>query len=241
VAGRHLLEISVESAEAAAAAERGGADRIELCSELAVGGLTPSEASMTKTRATVQIPIFAMIRPRAGDFAYSEAEYASMRASIRLAKQLRLDGVVLGILTPERRVDVGRTRELVEVARRMEVTFHRAIDEAADLLVAVEEIAQTGANRILTSGGKRTALEGADKIADMISRARERVMILPGAGINPENVVEIAQKTGAAEFHSGLSSVLGRGAAGQQFEAEVRKLVKELRKICSVGQKPQAS
>jgi copper homeostasis protein len=231
VTGRYLLEISVESAEAAAAAERGGADRIELCSELALGGLTPSEALMMGTRENVQIPIFAMIRPRAGDFAYSEAEYASMRASIKLAKQLKLDGVVLGIFTPERRVDVRPTRELVELARPMEVTFHRAIDEAADLLEAVEEITETGASRILTSGGKPTALEGAEKIAEMISRARERVVILPGAGINPENVAEIARKTGAPEFHSGLSSVLARGTAGQKLEAEVRRLVKELREI----------
>jgi copper homeostasis protein len=231
VAGRYLLEISVENPEAAAAAERGGADRIELCSELALGGLTPSEALMIETRARVQIPIFAMIRPRAGDFAYSEAEFASMRASIQLAKQFQLDGVVLGILTPKQRADVGRTRELVELARPMEVTFHRAIDEAADLLEAVGEITQTGASRILTSGGKRTALEGAEKIAEMISRARERVVILPGAGINPENVAEIARKTGAPEFHSGLSSVLARGTAGLPFEAAVRKLVKELRGI----------
>jgi len=231
VAGRYLLEISAESVEAAVAAKRSGADRIELCSELAVGGLTPSAELMMGTRAEVQIPVFAMIRPRAGDFVYSEAEYASMRASIKLAKQLQLDGVVLGILTPERRVDVHRTRELVDMARGMEVTFHRAIDKTADLLEAVEDVAQTGASRILTSGGRETALAGAEKIAEMISRTRGRVVILAGAGINPGNVAEVARKTGAREFHSGLSSVLARSAAGEQIQAEVTRLAKELREI----------
>ncbi|HXL21538.1 MAG TPA: copper homeostasis protein CutC [Candidatus Dormibacteraeota bacterium] len=231
MAGRYLLEISAESVEAAVAAKRSGADRIELCSELAVGGLTPSAELMMGTRAEVQIPVFAMIRPRAGDFVYSEAEYASMRASIKLAKQLQLDGVVLGILTPERRVDVHRTRELVDMARGMEVTFHRAIDKTADLLEAVEDVAQTGASRILTSGGRETALAGAEKIAEMISRTRGRVVILAGAGINPGNVAEVARKTGAREFHSGLSSVLARSAAGEQIQAEVTRLAKELREI----------
>jgi copper homeostasis protein len=229
---KYLLEISVETLEGAMAAERGGADRIELCAELAVGGTTPSAGLMVETRANVAIPIFAMIRPRAGNFVYSDEEFAVMRASIKLAKQLQMEGVVLGILTAERRVDVERTRELMEFARGREVTFHRAVDETADLQAALEDVVQTGATRILTSGGKRAALEGAGVITEMISRSRGRVTILPGAGINAENAAEVLRKTGASEIHSGLSSALPYGSHDyKKFEAEVRKLAEQLRAV----------
>jgi copper homeostasis protein len=222
---KYLLEISLETLEGAMAAERGGADRIELCAQLSVGGVTPSAELMLKTRANLRIPIFAMIRPRAGNFVYSDEEFAAMRASIKLAKQLQMDGVVLGILTAEKRVDVDRTRELVEFARGQEVTFHRAIDETADLLAALEDVVQTGATRILTSGGKRTALEGAGVIAEMVSRSRGRVKILPGAGNSAENAAEVLRKTGASEIHSGLSSTMPYGSRDyKRFEVEVRKL-----------------
>jgi copper homeostasis protein len=230
-----LLEISLETAENAAAAERGGADRIELCSATAVGGLTPSESLMEAARTRVRIPIFAMIRPRPGGFVYSPEEFETMRASIALAKRLGMHGVVLGILTDERRVDVVRTRELVDVCKGLglEVTFHRAIDEAADLLEALEQIIVTGAGRILTSGGKATALDGADLLGELVTRSKGRVKILPGAGINANNVQEVARRTGASEFHSGLSSVLARGADYAKFEAEVRRLAERLRDVIS--------
>ena len=228
MAGKYLLEISVETVEHAVAAERGWADRLELCNELAVGGLTPSAELMRTVRARVKLPIFAMIRPRAGDFAYSAEEFAAMRGSIEVAKKLGMNGVVLGLLTADGQVEVSLTRELVEMAKPLPVTFHRAIDETADVLEAVEDVAQTGASRILTSGGKATALEGAARIAEMVSRAGERIIILPGVGIHAGNVAEVARKTGAWEFHSGLSSVLARGADGREFEAEVAKLAKRL-------------
>jgi len=211
------------------AAERGGADRIELCSEQDVGGLTPSGGLMAETRANVQIPIFVMIRPRAGDFVYSEEEFAAIGASIRLAKRMQMDGVVLGALTAERRVDVERTRKLVELARGMQVTFHRAMDETTNLLEALEEIIETGADRILTSGGKPTALEGVEMIAALVKKAQKRIVILPGAGIHPGNIGEIARRTGADEFHSGLSSVLGRSADAARFQNEVRRMAERLR------------
>jgi copper homeostasis protein len=222
---KYLLEISVESLEGAMAAERGGADRIELCGDLSVGGITPTAELMMGTRANLRIPIFAMIRPRAGNFVYSDEEFAAMRASVHMAYQLQLDSVVLGILTAERRVDVERTRELVKLANGMKVAFHRAIDETADLLLAMEDVVQTGASRILTSGGKRTALEGAVTIAELVSRSRGRVTILPGAGIHAENAAEVLRKTGANEIHSGLSSAMPYGSQDyKKFEAEVRKL-----------------
>lgn len=220
-----LLEISVGSVKAAVAAERGGADRIELCREQSVGGLTPAREVMKEARERVRIPIYVMIRPRPGDFVYSNDEFAAMREEIVLAQLLEMDGVVLGILTKDRRVDVARTRELVEMAEKMEVTFHRAIDETADLLGAMEQVVETGAERILTSGGKRTALEGAETIAKMVARAKGRVGILPGAGIHAGNIREVARKIGATEYHAALSSVVANLAENlATFEEAVREL-----------------
>jgi copper homeostasis protein len=229
---KYLLEVSVETLEGAMAAERGGADRIELCGQLSAGGITPSAEAMMGTRANVAIPVFAMIRPRAGDFVYSDEEFTAMRLSIKLGRQFQMDGVVLGILTAENRVDVKRTRELVELARGLEATFHRAIDETADLPAALEDVVRTGATRILTSGGKRTALEGAGVIAEMVSRSRGRVTILPGAGISAENAAEVLRRTGASEIHSGLSSALPYASRDYvKFEEEVRKLANQLRAV----------
>lgn len=229
---RCLLEISVGSVEAAAAAERGGADRLELCREQNVGGLTPSAQMMKEAREKVRIPIYAMIRPRAGDFVYSEEEFAAMREEILLAQRLAMDGVVLGVLTNERRVDVARTRELVEMAEKLEVTFHRAVDETEDLLGALEQIVETGAERILTSGGKATALEGAETIARMITKAKGRIGILPGAWIHAGNIREVARKIGAAEYHAALSSVVAKPVENlEQFELAVRALAQTLASI----------
>jgi len=142
-----LLEISIEALESALAAERGGADRIELCGDLSLGGVTPGADLMRTTRAQVRIPIFSMVRPRAGDFVYSTAEFAEMKRSVVGAKEAGMDGVVLGVLTKEHRVDVERTRELTELARPLPVTYHRAFDEIADLDQALEDVIQSGAKR----------------------------------------------------------------------------------------------
>jgi copper homeostasis protein len=224
VAKRILLEISVETLERAIAAERAGADRIELCRDLAVGGLTPSRELMQEVRAGVSIPVFAMIRPREGDFAYSNAELTEMRESIELARELRMEGVVLGVLTKNRQLDVASTRQLVELSKGLDVTFHMAIDETDDLLEAVDSVIETGASRILTSGGGSSAFEGVERIAEMVARARARVGILPGAGITSGNVAEIVRRTGVGEVHAGLSSVVDRQAPAEQFEKEVRRL-----------------
>jgi len=224
-----LLEISVESLEAALAAARGGADRIELCGNLSAGGITPSIALMHAVREHLSIPVFVMIRPRAGDFVYLDAEFSEMRRSIASAQESRMDGVVLGVLTKDHRVDVARTRELVEFAKPLSVTHHRAFDEAADLHQALEDVMQSGAKRILTSGGAKGAMEGAAVLAKLIEAAGERIVIVPGAGISTRNIRQIAQRTKACEFHSGLSSVLPYGSRDyRKFEAEVRKLAEQL-------------
>ncbi len=220
-----MVEISVESVERAVAAERGGASRIELCGLLEIGGVTPGVELMRDARASVWAPIFAMVRPRGGDFVYSTAEFEEMRASIEAARTVGMDGVVLGLLKKDRSVDVERTRELVRAAAPLPVTFHRAFDESGNLFAALEDVVVTGANRLLTSGGSATALEAVEQIAGLVRRARGRIIIMPGSGVTARNVAEMAAATGAAEFHAGLSTVVEHGAEPEEFEAEVRRLV----------------
>lgn len=227
MAKRFLLEISVQTVEAARAAERGGADRIELCSDLSVGGLTPGADLLRGVREAVRIPIFSMIRPRAGDFVYSATEWEKMKRAITVARDSCMNGVVLGILRKDHRIDVERTRELVEMARPLPVTFHRALDECGDLLQSLEEVVRTGAARILTSGGAKTALEGAPTLRSLVEAAADRVIVVPGAGISAANIAEVARQTGAREFHSGLSTVLPYSSRDYaRFESEVRNLAR---------------
>ena len=226
---KYLLEISVETGEAALAAQRGGADRIELCANLSIGGVTPSIEVMRTVREQLHIPIFAIIRPRGGDFVYSGGESAEMKCSIAAAKRAKMDGVVLGILTKDRLVDIERTRELVAIARPLPATFHRAFDDCANLYEALEDVMQTGASRILTSGGSKTALEGAALLAELVAAAGNRITIVPGAGIRASNVRRVVKETAAREFHSGLGSVLPYGSPDyKEFEAEVKKLADQL-------------
>jgi len=232
VSAKYLLEISVQTLEGAMAAERGGADRIELCENLSIGGVTPSTELLRATRARLHIPIFSMVRPRGGDFMYSAAEFAEMQRTIVAAKECGADGVVLGILTKDQKVDLEQTRGLVEIAKPLPVTFHRGFDEAADLRQALEDVIRSGAQRILTSGGPKSALEGSVVLAELIEAAREQIVIVPGAGIKVENIGLIAQRTKAHEFHSGLSSSLPYGSREhKKFEEEVRKLAEQLARI----------
>ena len=222
-----ILEIAVESVSAAQAAERGGADRIELCPALGCGGLTPSAGMMQQTRESLQIPIYAMIRPRAGNFCYSEEEFSAMRNSIRLALTIKIDGVVLGALRDNYSIDVERVKELVEIARPLKVTFHRAFDECRDLLRGLEDVIRTGADRVLTSGGAPDAVLGRDTLRTLVELAGRRIVVLPGVGITPENLAAVVKSTGAKEFHSGLGRVLKYGGKDMsRFEEEVRKLAR---------------
>lgn len=225
----YILEISVETLDAALAAQRGGAHRIELCSDLAQGGLTPATALMRDVREQVTLPIFAMVRPRGGDFVYSGAEFSTMERDVETAKRLGMDGVVLGILKEDGHVDVERTKQLVGLAQPLPVTFHRAFDVSADLRKSLEDVIQTGAARILTSGGAKTAPEGLNALTELVRTAGDRVIIIPGSGITTSSVLGVAERTHASEFHAGLSTVV-RTADGQRngFEAEVRKLVELL-------------
>jgi copper homeostasis protein len=220
-----LLEISVESASGAAAAERGGANRIELCANLNVGGVTPSAELMHETRRAVRAPIFVMIRPRGGDFVFSAEEFFAMRRDLKIAKSCGMDGAVFGILHANRTVDLERTRELVEAAKPLPVTFHRAFDETPDLHAALEAVISTGATRILTSGGKPKADAGARVLAELVKVAAGRITILPGGGINAGNLETVVRATGTYEVHSGLGTSLPYGKSGAaEFESAVREL-----------------
>jgi len=222
---RPLLEICVETLEAALAAERAGAGRVELCENLRAGGVTPGADLMRAARAQIHIPIFAMIRPRAGDFFYSAAEFEEMIRDLELARNCGMDGVVFGLLNAERLVDVERTRELVELARPLPATFHRAFDEAPDLRAALESVIASGAARILTCGGKGNAEEGSAAIAELVKAAGSRLEIVAGGGINAANLEDVLQRSHAREIHSGLSSTLPYPRADHSaFEAEMRNM-----------------
>jgi copper homeostasis protein len=227
---RFLLEISVESVDAAMAAERGGAQRIELCSNAREGGTTPSRELMRAMRERVTLPIFSMVRPRAGSFVYTVKEFGAMRREIEAAKEFRMDGVVLGLLDADGAVDIARTKQLVELARPLPITFHRAFDECVDLRASLEDVLKTGATRLLTSGGKRTAPEALDALGELVRIAGERLIVMPGSGLHAGNIREAVAKTAAREYHGGLSSVVAKPADNiADFEEEVSKFAAALR------------
>lgn len=196
-----LIEVSAYSPQWAIEAQKFGAGRVELCAGIMEGGTTPSAASIQMTRELVSIPLFVIVRPRGGNFYYNHSEFETMCRDIAFIKKTGVDGVVIGMLCDDNQVDIGRTRQLVEIARPMEVTFHRAFDKTKDPFMALEEVIETGCDRILTSGLQATALEGAMLIAELRKKAAGRIKILAGSGIDDNNIVEIRQSTGCDEFH----------------------------------------
>jgi len=221
-----LFEISVESLGAALAAERAGAHRIELCSNLQDGGITPPLNLLRQVRAALKIPVFSIIRPRAGNFVYDESELTVMTAQIAEARESGVDGVVLGVLSPDGTVEVSRTKELIDCADPLPVTFHRAFDETKDLLEALEDVIATGARRLLTSGGATTVPEGLQELHRLIEAAAERITVMPGGGLNAKNFAGVRRALPAREYHSGLGTVLPYGSSDfSRFEAEIRAML----------------
>lgn len=213
------LEICLESVDSVIAADRGGAQRVELCANLLEGGTTPSAGMIRAARENARIAINVMIRPRGGDFLYTGAEFASMQHDIREAKELGADGIVLGLLRADGTVDVERTRQLVDLAKPLPVTFHRALDVSRNLLEALEEVISTGAARVLTSGGEPSVVDGALMVAKMVQAAKDRIIVMPGCGIRPDNVLSILETTGAREVHVALEE---ETQSGMQFrKAEI--------------------
>jgi copper homeostasis protein len=195
------LEICVDSVESALIAGNAGASRIELCSCLAEGGTTPAYGTIVSVRNNLTIDINVLIRPRGGDFLYSDIEYDIMRRDIDMCGESGADGIVLGILRAGGTIDVERTANLVEFARPMQATFHRAFDMCSDPVKGLEDVILTGATRLLTSGQKNTAAEGADLIASLVVQAEDRIIIMPGGGLNPSNIEAVASISKAREYH----------------------------------------
>lgn len=211
---KYTIEIASADFATTKSAVDGGADRIELCADLYQGGTTPSYGTILKCREAFDVELFPIIRPRGGDFLYSDEEFAIMLQEIRLCKEVGCDGVVIGLLNSDGSIDLKRTIQLVKKAFPMEVTFHRAFDRCKDPFAALEELIEAGCQRILTSGQKPTAPEGVDLIAELVKAANERIVIVPGSGVRKENIKMLAEKTGAAEFHASLRS---RKRGGMEF------------------------
>jgi copper homeostasis protein len=196
------LEICCFNMESARIAQGAGADRIELCASPGEGGTTPSFGLLRYAREKISVPIFPIIRPRGGDFLYSEEEFDVMMKDVLQCRQLHADGIVTGLLGSDGTVDKTRLSRLVERAFPLEVTFHRAFDWTADPFEALETILDAGCSRILTSGQKELAMEGKELIGELVRQAAERIIIMPGSGVRAKNIAQLAGATGAKEFHS---------------------------------------
>jgi len=206
------FEVCVDSLDAAIAAQEGGGDRVELCADLLEGGTTPSAGTVQLVLETLRIPTNVIIRPRGGDFCYSATEFEVMRRDIEMVKSWGASGVVIGILNPDGTIDVGRTRALVEAARPLSVTFHRAFDVTRNPYEALETLIGLRIDRVLTTGQESTALEGLELIVELVRRAGDRIIIMPG-GITEGTAARIVAGSGAREFHfAALSSANGRMA-----------------------------
>jgi len=195
------IEICVDSVAGAIAAQRGGADRVELCDNLMEGGTTPSAGTIRTARKHLQIGLQVIIRPRGSDFLYDETEMEVMNEDIRVAKEAGADGVVIGCLNAEGDIDRDLTRELVKLARPMNVTYHRAFDMCRDPRQGLEELIGLGLDRVLTSGQEASCLEGLELIAALQQQAAGRIIVMPGGGITPRNVGKIVAGTGVSEVH----------------------------------------
>jgi copper homeostasis protein len=199
-----IFEVCAETMEACIAARSGGADRIELCSALSEGGLTPSHGFLREAVAQSGLPIHAMVRPRGGSFVYTAAEVEIMREDILHMKGLGVAGVVLGVLLPDGSVDVAVTKELVELASPMQATFHRAFDSAPSLSQALEDVIATGCDRVLTSGGEDDVNAGAASLAALVEQAAGRIEIAVGGGLRLADAARLASFIGARHFHASL-------------------------------------
>jgi copper homeostasis protein len=197
-----LLEICCGSIDDAIQSEKGGADRVELCSALFLGGLTPSIGTIQEATRRLKIPVMAMVRPRGGGFCYTEAELATMERDAETAVDSGADGVVFGVLQDDGKIDARRTKRIRQLIGKRQAVFHRAFDVTPDPFKALEQLVDLGITRVLTSGQKDTVPEGAELIAKLIERAGKRIEILPGGGgLRPFNMLEIAKRTGCRQVH----------------------------------------
>ena len=206
--GSVLLEICLDSAESAAAAERGGADRVELCAGLPEGGTTPSAGMIAAVRKKIAIGLQVMIRPRGGDFCYSEEEFGVMQRDILIAKQLGANGVVFGILNLDGTVDKDRMRRLLELARPLNVTCHRAFDMSCDLSQALDDLIEAGVDRVLTSGGKKSAVDAMPTLAQLVQQSHGRISVMACGELSVASVKAVIAYTNVREVHAGLGTAV---------------------------------
>lgn len=198
------LEICANSYQSAINAQNAGAHRIELCSELSVGGITPSFGLLKQVLNELSIPVHVLIRPRSGDFVYSEDEFQTMKADIEMCKKLGVSGIVSGVLTREPALDLDKIQELVDLTRPLEFTFHRAFDELKDPFQGLEQLIELGVNRILTSGQKEKAEDGLELLEELVRQAVRRINIMAGSGISAQNVAKF-KSIGITEVHASAS------------------------------------
>jgi copper homeostasis protein len=240
------FELCAESVEAARIADACGADRVELCVNLAAGGTTPPLAMTREVADSISIPVHVLIRPRAGDFVYTPEEFERMKEEIREVRAAGVSGVVLGVLLKDGRVDVERSRALVEQSRPMKVTFHRAFDETPDSSEALEAVIATGADWLLTSGGRCDVLEGAETLAHLVRQAKERIQVMAGGGLRLENLVEVVRTTGVEWVHGSLTRNEERatcatantnedGGRTEMIAEDLRKVLQMLRERAGDG------
>ena len=247
-----IFEVCIDSVEAAIASQQAGAQRVELCANLVEGGTTPSLGMIRLARQRVSITMQVIIRPRGGDFYYSPLEFEVMRQDILAAKEAGADGVVIGLLLLNGNVDVERTRALVELARPLSVTFHRAIDLCRDSSEALETLAGIGVERVLTSGRQVTALEGAQCIAGLVRQSAGRVAVMAGGGITAENLPALLAATGVSEVHfsaremfsspmyyRSLDCVMGKAYAPNEYIRKVTT-IERVRQVVDAGMRFQA-
>jgi len=237
------LEIAAFTLEGALLAQKAGADRIELCDNPGEGGTTPSLGMLKTARKRIGVQIYPIIRPRGGNFVYSDDEFEMMKTDVQICKALKYDGVVIGILNADGTVDKDRCEELVELAGEMGVTFHRAFDRTADPFQAMEDIIKTGCERILTSGQVPNAADGTNLIFKLIEKADDRIIIMPGSGVRSDNILQIAEQTCATEFHTSArvnteaKKIKGKGSMNETLhlvsvdEKEVKAIIKLLEKF----------
>lgn len=248
---RITLEVCIASVADAIAARDGGADRLELNAALALGGLTPSLGMLCEVRRAVELPLVVMIRPRAGGFCYSDAEFAVMLRDAETALASGANGIAVGVLQDNRTLDVPRCRQLVNLAHGREVVFHRAFDELANPAAALAQLADLGVCRVMTSGKRGTALTGAGTIARLVEQAAERVEILPAGKIDGQNVAELLTRTGCRQVHAALRTWQTDPSAAhtasseppnpmQSYEATSPQRVRELRTALDAWQSAQA-
>lgn len=236
-----ILEICANSIQSVLSANEAGAHRIELCSNLEQGGITPSNGLVQLALQRSKIPINVLIRPRAGNFVYDSDEIDIMMKDVEICKQLGCHGVVVGVLTDNKFVDLERMRALVAHAHPLPVTFHRAFDDCNNQTQALEDIIASGCTRILTSGGGSTAEAGTERLRELVRMAAGRIAIMPGAGVEPANIAKIIESTGVTEIHASAKTVLSqrRVDVGSLFDVKVwqtdpdivRSLLQELKVV----------